>query len=87
MSKRPVLLGAFSALLLGACATLPSGPSVMVLPGAQKTFEQFRADDALCQFYARQGGGGGGKLPHKRLWTAAPRVPSPARPSVPRPAR
>jgi len=30
----------------------------MVLPGAQKTFEQFRADDALCQFYARQGVGG-----------------------------
>jgi hypothetical protein len=58
MSKRPVLLGAFSALLLGACATLPSGPSVMVLPGAQKTFEQFREDDALCQFYARQAVGG-----------------------------
>ena len=58
MSKRPVLLGAFSALLLGACATLPSGPSVMVLPGAQKTFEQFRADDALCQFYRRAMEGG-----------------------------
>ena len=85
MSKRPVLLGAFSALLSGACATLPSGPSVMVLPGAQKTFEQFRADDALCQFYARQAVGG--KLPHKRRWTAAPRVPPPARPSVPRPER
>ena len=58
MSKRPVLLGVFSALLLGACATLPNGPSVMVLPGAQKTFEQFREDDALCQFYARQAVGG-----------------------------
>jgi hypothetical protein len=58
MSKKPVLLGAFSALLLGACATLPSGPSVMVLPGSQKTFEQFREDDALCQFYARQAVGG-----------------------------
>ena len=58
MSKRSVLLGAFSALLFGACATLPSGPSVMVLPGSQKTFEQFREDDALCQFYARQAVGG-----------------------------
>jgi hypothetical protein len=58
MSKGPVLLGSFSALLLGACATLPSGPSVMVLPGSQKTFEQFREDDALCQFYARQAVGG-----------------------------
>lgn len=36
MSKRPVLLGAFSALAFGACATLPSGPSVMVLPGVPK---------------------------------------------------
>lgn len=26
--------------------------------GAAGTFEQFRADDALCQFYARQGVGG-----------------------------
>ena len=58
MSKRPVLLGAFWRSSLGACATLPSGPSVMVLPGAQKTFEQFREDDALCQFYARQAVGG-----------------------------
>ena len=58
MNKKPVLLGAFAPLLLGACATLPSGPSVMVLPGAQKTFEHFRADDALCQFYARQAVGG-----------------------------
>ena len=85
MNKKPVLLGAFSALLLGACATLPSGPSVMALPGAQKTFEQFRADDVLCS--SMLGRRWGGKLPHKRRWTAAPRVPSPARPSVPRPAR
>jgi hypothetical protein len=40
--------------LLGGCATVPSGPSVMVLPGAGKTFEQFQADDAVCrQFAAR----------------------------------
>ena len=42
MNKKSVLLGAFSTLLFGACATLPSGPSVMVLPGSQRTFEQFR---------------------------------------------
>jgi len=58
MSKKPILWAEFSMLFLGACATLPSGPSVMVLPGAQKTFEQFRADDALCQVYARQAVGG-----------------------------
>lgn len=45
-------------LLLGACATVPTGPSVMVLPGDGKSFEQFRADDADCrQFAVSQLGG------------------------------
>lgn len=40
-------------LLLGACATLPpSGPSVMVLPGSGKNFDQFRADDYECRNFA-----------------------------------
>jgi hypothetical protein len=40
------------ALLLGACATVPSGPSVMALPGTGKTFDRFRADDMDCRQYA-----------------------------------
>jgi len=40
------------ALLLGACATVPSGPSIMVLPGTGKTFDQFRADDYDCRQFA-----------------------------------
>ena len=45
-------------LLLGACATIPTGPSVMVMPGTGKSFEQFRADDADCrQFALNQIGG------------------------------
>ena len=39
-------------LLLGACTTIPSGPSVTVLPGSGKSFEQFRMDDAVCRQYA-----------------------------------
>ncbi|MEJ2726878.1 MAG: glycine zipper family protein [Deltaproteobacteria bacterium] len=39
---------------LGACATIPSGPSVMVLPGAGKSFEAFQADDAVCRQWASQ---------------------------------
>jgi hypothetical protein len=39
-------------LLLGACMTLPSGPSVLVLPGTGKGFDQFRADDYECRQYA-----------------------------------
>ncbi len=39
-------------LLLAGCVAMPSGPSVMALPGAGKTFEQFRGDDAECRQYA-----------------------------------
>jgi hypothetical protein len=42
------------ALALGACATVPTGPSVMVLPGSTKTFEQFQVDDAVCRQWAHQ---------------------------------
>lgn len=48
------LLLPFSAILtLGACTTLPDGPSQMALPGSGKSFEQFRFDDFTCQQYAR----------------------------------
>jgi hypothetical protein len=36
-------------VLLGGCASIPSDPSVMVLPGTGKTFEQFQTDDAVCR--------------------------------------
>jgi hypothetical protein len=47
-----------AVFLLGACATLPSGPSVLVLPGTGKNFDQFQTDDVVCrQFaYAQVGG-------------------------------
>lgn len=52
-SRRTAAAGlAAGALLLGACATAPSGPSVLVLPGSAKTFDQFRADDIECRQYA-----------------------------------
>lgn len=42
-----------AALLLAACATpLPSTPSVLVLPGTGKNFDQFRVDDHDCRIYA-----------------------------------
>jgi len=46
----PVAVG----LLMTACATVPAGPSVMVLPGNGKSFEQFQADDAVCRQWAAQ---------------------------------
>ncbi|PKO88821.1 MAG: hypothetical protein CVU18_06200 [Betaproteobacteria bacterium HGW-Betaproteobacteria-12] len=50
------LLG--SVLLLGACTILPTGPSVMTLPGSGRTLEAFRADDSLCRDYAYHQVGG-----------------------------
>ena len=41
-------------VLLSGCATVPTGPNVMVLPGYGKTFQQFQVDDALCRQWARQ---------------------------------
>lgn len=45
-------------LLLAGCATVPTGPSVMALPGTGKSFDQFRADDAECRNYAYFQSGG-----------------------------
>src|SRR5262245_18798106 len=42
------------AVLATGCVTVPAGPSVMVLPGSGKLFEQFQADDALCRQWAYQ---------------------------------
>jgi hypothetical protein len=51
--------GSILALLtLAACVTVPSGPSVMSLPGSSKTFDQFRADDMGCRQYASAQVGG-----------------------------
>jgi hypothetical protein len=43
--------------LLGACATVPTGPSVMVLPGSGKPFEVFQADDDSCRQWAHRQSG------------------------------
>jgi hypothetical protein len=44
--------------LLAGCATLPSGPSTLSLPGTGKSFDQFRFDDSQCRAYAYQSVGG-----------------------------
>ena len=52
------LLTALAVLLTG-CASIPDGPSVMVLPGSGQSFEQFQVDQAVCQQYATAQLGGG----------------------------
>jgi hypothetical protein len=43
-----------AAAVLGGCATMPAGPSVMVLPKPGKTFAEFQSDDAICRQWAMQ---------------------------------
>jgi hypothetical protein len=54
MHRRYILLLMVLVVVLGGCVTLPTGPSVMVLPAHGKSFEQFQSDDALCRQWARQ---------------------------------
>lgn len=44
--------------LLTACVHIPSGPSVMTLPGSGKSFDQFRSDEYECRQYAYEQVGG-----------------------------
>ena len=39
---------------IGGCATMPTGPSVRVLPTPGKPFEQFLAEDSICRQWAEQ---------------------------------
>jgi hypothetical protein len=52
----PLLLAA--ALVASACTSMPTGPSVMALPGSHKTFDQFRGDDQNCRQFALSQFGG-----------------------------
>lgn len=56
MKRTALSLGA--VLLLAACASTPTGPNVMVLPGSGKSFDQFRFDDFECRQYAHAQVGG-----------------------------
>ena len=48
MKKTIFALGAL-ALFAGCATPPPAGPSVMVLPGSAKSFDQFRYDDNECR--------------------------------------
>lgn len=58
MSRALASLLLAALLGLGACATRPTGPAVMVLPGTGKGFDQFRFDESGCRQYAYEQVGG-----------------------------
>lgn len=44
-------------LVVGGCATVPPGPSVLVLPAPGKSFEEFQVEDMDCKRWASQQSG------------------------------
>ena len=56
--NRNLLTGSVLLALLAGCTTIPEGPSLYVLPGTGKSFEQFRFDDANCRDFALSQVGG-----------------------------
>ena len=59
------IAGALVILLAAGCVTVPSGPSVAVMPGSGKTFEQFQSDDAACRQWAQQQSGDAATSAHQ----------------------
>lgn len=49
-----IIFLSLALLTVAGCATVPTGPSVMALPGSGKTFEEFQVDDAICRQWAAQ---------------------------------
>ncbi len=54
MKIKAIAVCVAAGLITTACVTVPTGPSVMVLPGTGKNFEQFQFDDATCRQWASQ---------------------------------
>ena len=61
------------AAVLGGCATMPTGPTVMVMPGPGKPFEVFAAEDNMCRQWAFQqiGGASPSQTANENLATGA----------------
>jgi outer membrane lipoprotein SlyB len=53
-----IVAGSAMLVLLAGCATQPVGPTVAVMPAANKSFDAFQADQSVCTGYASQQVGG-----------------------------
>jgi uncharacterized protein YcfJ len=52
MRVTPAVLSIGIVIVVAGCASVPTGPSVMVLPGSGATFDRFQADVAICRQWA-----------------------------------
>jgi hypothetical protein len=71
MSSKWILLPLIVGVGLSACATLPTGPTVMALPGHGRTLAQFEADDLACRQWAEQRTGTPGAASEQSMATSA----------------
>ena len=58
LSRHKPLLATAGALALAGCAQMPAGPTVAVMPGPNKPFEVFAADEQTCRNWASNSIGG-----------------------------
>ncbi len=52
--RKPYLWMPLVLLAAAGCATVPTGPSVTVMPGPGKPFDVFQQEDVTCRQYAQQ---------------------------------
>ena len=50
--------GLLACLAVAGCVSAPTGPTVMVLPGSGRGFDDFRMDEAVCRQYSLEQTGG-----------------------------
>ncbi|MDR2195355.1 MAG: lipoprotein [Gallionellaceae bacterium] len=55
--QKPLIALSIAALLAGCASSAPSGPSVVMVPGANKPLEVFTAEDNECRQYAQKTAG------------------------------
>ena len=67
------LLAFLVIALLSGCATMPTGPTVKVMPGPGKPFEVFAEEDYICRQWAQQqiGGASPSETANQNLTTGA----------------
>ena len=59
MQRSVYLAAGILSVLLTGCVSPPTQPSVMVLPGAGKSYDRFQQDQIICQNSARNSVNGG----------------------------
>jgi hypothetical protein len=71
MKIRAIVLVTAAVTTLSGCVIPPMGPTIPVMPGANKPFATFQQDDADCKNYASQQVAGGAEAANNKSVTEA----------------